>query len=127
MKKRILIVEDNEDMRFLYGALFRRMLDVEIISQVVTAEEALQKIPQEQPDLVIVDISLPGMSGIELIERMRRSNSSVKMLVVTAHDPDRYFNEARRAGADGLIAKGDAKQVVRAVKRYLDEEIRSRP
>jgi DNA-binding NarL/FixJ family response regulator len=123
MKKRILIVEDNEDMRFLYSALFRRMMDVEIISQVVTAEEALQRIPLEHPDLVIVDISLPGMSGIELIERMRRIDQSVKMLVVTAHDPDRYFNEARRAGADGLIAKGDAKQVVKAVKRYLDEQM----
>ena len=116
---RIFIVEDHEDMRTMYDAMFRRRKGVEIVGQVVSAEEALKALPEARPDLVIVDISLPGMDGLSLVREMRRTYPDMKSVVVSGHDPARYCAAARDAGADDYIYKDSMIEVRERIARLL--------
>ncbi|MFW6244540.1 MAG: response regulator, partial [Fibrobacterota bacterium] len=105
--RKVLVVEDHEDMRMLYRVLFRREKEIEFL-EASNGEEALKVVTGEAPDLVLVDVSLPGMNGIEFTRRLKRDFPHIRVLVVTGHDADRYHGEAMEAGADDLVTKGDA-------------------
>ena len=117
--RRLLIVEDHQDMQVMYRVIFRKCPDIEIVAQVTTAEEALSILPDMRPDLIIVDISLPGMDGIMLISEIRTIYPDLKILVATGHDPDRYLGAATRAGADGFLQKGDVGEIREKVYQLL--------
>jgi DNA-binding NarL/FixJ family response regulator len=87
MPKRIVIIDDDETSRFLYRYYFQSVSDIEIIAEFDNAEEALPQIPQLKPDVVIVDYTLPGMSGIELADRLNQY-TEMKVLLVTGHERD---------------------------------------
>lgn len=119
MTKRIVIVEDHPDMQLMYNAALRKISAVEVVAQMMTAEEAIRRVPELLPDLALVDISLPGMSGLKLTTHLKQDNPDIKVLVVTAHDRESFFDQAIKSGADGLIAKGDVQELRRAVMRLL--------
>lgn len=119
MKNKIMIIEDHEEMQLLYKAMFRHEEDIEIVSQLFNAEEAFKKIKQLQPHLVIIDISLPGMSGLELTRIIHSSFPHLKILVVTGHEIQRYSKAVKEAGADELVMKGNALHIVALVKKLL--------
>ena len=105
-------------------------LDVEVCAQASNAEEAMTLVESENPDLAIVDISLPGMSGLELIKRLHAIRPELYTLVVSRHDESLYAERAIRAGARGYIMKYEAGDVMmKAVRRvlsggiYVSEEI----
>ena len=88
------------------------------------AEHALQAIARLKPDLVLVDITLPGKSGLELIKELRSRNSEVKMLVVSMHDEALYADRVLRAGGDGYIMKQeDPEEIVHAIRDVLGGHI----
>jgi DNA-binding NarL/FixJ family response regulator len=117
--KRVVIVEDHEDMRFAYSVMFRRSTTLEIVKQVETAEEASEAIPAMHPDLAIVDISLPGKDGITLTRELRRQYPDLKILIVTGHDPEAYEKAAREAGADDFVQKGSSREIRARTYRLL--------
>jgi DNA-binding NarL/FixJ family response regulator len=119
MKKKVMIVEDNEEMQILYNVVFKKEPDLEIIAQVDNAESAIKKIPDLKPDLIILDVSLPGMDGIELTTYIRSHFPQIKILVVTAYESERYFASAKEAGADNLITKSSAFEVLNETVRLL--------
>jgi len=107
--------------------------DIQICGQASNAEDALSIAEAEEPDLVIVDISLPGMSGLELIKHMHAIRPSILTLVVSRHDESLYAERAIRAGARGYVMKLEAgKVMMKAVRRvlnggiYVSEEINER-
>ena len=116
MRKKIMIVEDHEEIQYLYKMMFRRVPDLEIIAQEYTAEKAIEVIPAVKPDLMIIDITLPGMSGIQLTTVVRRLYPEIKTLLITAHDTDRYADEAKDAGADSLLTKDSMPAIVERVR-----------
>lgn len=107
MKKKIFIVEDHEDMRFMYRSALQK-IEIDVCGETAIAEEALEQIPAAQPDLVIIDISLPGMDGIELVRRLRKTFPTICLFVVTGHAVERYREAALGAGADLIMSKDDA-------------------
>lgn len=111
MKKKILIVEDSQDMRLVYKRMFRKQEKIEL-AEAETGEAAWELLPIFRPDLSIVDISLPGMSGLDFIEKSREQYPAVKLLVVTGHEVSRYYDDAIRRGADDLISKNIGKGLV---------------
>ncbi len=111
--KRIAIVEDYEDMQIIYRRMFRKHKEIEIVLQVATAEEALERIPQIKVDLVIVDISLPGMDGITLTRELCRLNPGLKVLIATGHSKEAYELASKEAGADCFITKDNGPELVR--------------
>ncbi|MDQ7041189.1 MAG: response regulator transcription factor [Rhodothermus sp.] len=133
MKKRILIVDDHPLVRKGLALTLEAEPDLEVCGQAASAEEALGMLDEVRPDLVIVDISLPGMSGLELIKHLHVWNPELPVLIISRHDEALYAERAIRAGARGYVMKVEAVDViVRAVRRvlagglYVSEEVSER-
>ena len=98
--------------------------DLTVCGQAEDAEQAIEAIPGLKPDLVLVDITLPGKSGFELIKEVRAQNGSVKLLVLSMHDEALYADRVLRAGGDGYIMKQeDPEEVVHAIRDVLGGHI----
>lgn len=120
MKSKIYILEDHPIMRRGYRALINGEMDLEICGESETAAEALQNIPQAAPDLVIADISLDGMNGIEFIKRLQTQSPGLEVLVVSMHEESLYAERALHAGAAGYLMKTEAEnRVIPAIRRVL--------
>jgi DNA-binding NarL/FixJ family response regulator len=117
--KRIGIVEDNDDMQIMYKRMFRKAKNIEIVLQVPTAEAALEEIPKSNIDLIIIDISLPGMDGITLVRELRMQFPHLKSIIVTGHDREAYESASMEAGADGFVTKGNGVEMVATTCRLL--------
>lgn len=121
MKKKILVVDDHPVMRWGYMALINEQSDMMVSEEAADADEALQSIERDKPDLALVDVSLDGMNGIELTKHIVAQYDDVPVLVVSMHDELLYGERALRAGARGYLMKKNArKEVVDAVRRVLD-------
>lgn len=119
MKKKVMIVEDHEEMQILYSAVFRKNAHIEIVALESNAESALERIEALNPDLILIDITLPGMDGIELTNTIKKQFPQIKIIVVTAHDYDRYLHVAIEAGADKLVTKDNAFEILEETEKML--------
>jgi len=104
MPKRIIIIDDDETSRFLYRYYFQSVSDIEIIAEFDNAEEAFLEIPRLMPDVVIVDYTLPGMSGIELADRLGQY-PEMKVLLVTGRERDSFNSDLKRLPAVEIFLK----------------------
>lgn len=121
MKSRIFILEDHPIMRRGYRALINGEMDLEVCGEAETAAEALEAIQQTAPDLVIADISLEGINGIEFIKRLHSRYPDMEVLVVSMHDESLYAERALHAGAAGYLMKKEAEsRVIPAIRRVLN-------
>ena len=130
---RIYLVDDHPLMRKGIAMTLEMETDFEVCGQAESAEQAISDIPVAKPDFVVVDISLPGMNGIELIKHLKAIDPSLLMLVVSRHDEDMYAERAIKAGARGYLMKMEAGDViVNAIRRilkgqiYLSEELNNK-
>jgi DNA-binding NarL/FixJ family response regulator len=117
----IFIVDDHPVMRRGYAYLVDAEMDLSVCGESGNAIKALEQIPETEPDLVIADLSLGGMSGLELIKRIQSNWPDLPVLVVSMHDESLYADRALQAGARGYIMKSEAEaEVVKAIRRLLD-------
>lgn len=120
-KKTFVIVDDHPIMRKGLVSTLDTEPGFEVIGQFEKAEEALQKYEELSPDLMVVDISLPGMSGLELVKHLVTRDEDVKVLVVSRHDENIYAERVIRAGAKGYVMKLEAGEVlVKACRKILN-------
>lgn len=131
--KRILLVDDHPLMRKGLALTLETEVDLTVAAQAASAEEALSLMDKAEPDLAVIDVSLPGMSGLELIKHLRAVRPDLAILVVSRHDESLYAERAIRAGARGYLMKMEAADViVKAVRHilnggiYVSEEIKER-
>ncbi len=131
--KKILLVDDHPLMRKGLALTLEVESDITVIGQAASAEEALDLLEEISPDLAVVDVSLPGMSGLELIKHMQALKPGLSVLVVSRHDESLYAERAIRAGARGYVMKLEADEViVKAVRHvlgggiYVSDEIKER-
>lgn len=121
MARQIYIVEDHPVMRRGYSYLVDSEIDLEICGEAGDAQTALKDIPDANPDLAIVDLTLQGMGGLELIKRLQAERPELPILVVSMHDETLYADRALQAGARGYIMKSEVEaEVVKAIRRILD-------
>lgn len=114
---KVFIVEDYESMRIIIKRLLKKNFSIiTSIGESETAEEALDEIPKFKPELILVDISLPGMDGIELIRRIVKRCKNICILVVTAHEVEFYQDKAIEAGAHGIVSKTDFQELIDMVE-----------
>src|SRR5690625_7780973 len=106
--KKILLVDDHPLMRKGLAMTLEAEPDLLVYSQVPSAEDALNVVNEEVPDIAIVDISLPGMSGIELIKHLLALHPGLPVLIGSRHGEMLYAERASRAGARGYILKAEA-------------------
>lgn len=121
MKRRIFVVDDHPVMRKGYQFVIDQEPDLEACGEAGGALEALEKIPGARPDLVLVDISLGGISGLELIKDLQVHYPDLPALVISTHDEALYGERALLAGARGYLMKSEVDvTVVEAIRRILD-------
>ncbi|PIQ60477.1 MAG: DNA-binding response regulator [Bacteroidetes bacterium CG12_big_fil_rev_8_21_14_0_65_60_17] len=120
MKHRIFILEDHPVMRRGYRVLINGEMDLEVCGEAETATEALEAISSAAPDVVIADISLDGMNGIEFIKCLHARHPGMDVLVVSMHDESLYAERALHAGAAGYLMKTEAEsRVIPAIRRVI--------
>lgn len=104
-KIRLLLVDDHQIVRAGLRMLFMAEDDMEIVGEVGTGEEAIEAVRRLEPDVVIMDVVMPGLSGIEATRRIRGVNPRTNVLAVTMHEDEQYFFEMLQAGASGYVPK----------------------
>ncbi|MCK9199965.1 MAG: response regulator transcription factor [Gallionella sp.] len=129
-KKRVLIVEDHTLLRAGLRALLAQDPEIEIVGEASNGRDAVQMMGSLSPHLVLTDLSMPGMNGIEAIVDIKRRFPATHVLVLTVHKTDEYIHESLRAGADGYILKDashdELRIAIRSVlngKTYLSPDI----
>lgn len=105
--RRILIADDHELVRQGIRAIFSSEPDWVVDGEATTGRQALAMALQSKPDLVILDVALPELNGVEVTRRIRQV-SSMAILIVTMHESDQIFQDALDAGANGLVLKAEA-------------------
>ena len=122
--QRIYIVEDHPVFREGLVQIISGEKDLSVCGEAGDADHALEAIARLKPDLVLVDITLPGKSGLELIKELRSRDSKVRILVVSMHDEALYADRVLRAGGDGYIMKQeDPEEIVHAIRDVLGGHI----
>ncbi|MFC1925269.1 response regulator [Chloroflexota bacterium] len=106
---KVLIVDDQQMFREGIRRRLEQEADICIVGEAGTAEEALEQVEQVDPNIVILDIRLPDVSGIEVARRMRRQWPDLKILMLSSYDFDQYVSAAARIGIQGYLVK-DAPQ-----------------
>jgi two-component system, NarL family, nitrate/nitrite response regulator NarL len=109
MTARILIIDDHEVLREGVRSLLARLRpEWEICGEGADGEQAIRLTQELQPDLVLLDITMPGMSGLEASSRMRKLGVNVPVLIFTTHQSERLATEVGQAGAQGYVLKSQA-------------------
>lgn len=104
-KIKILVVDDHTLMREGIRALLGLHNDIEIVGEASEGKEAIEKVQELAPDVIIMDIAMPGMDGLEATRRIRKKGLPVKVLALTQHDNKEYILSAIKAGANGYVPK----------------------
>jgi len=129
----ILIVDDHPVVRQGLRAMLSSEPDFVVMGMAASAREAIGLLERKQPDVVLMDLRMPGMEGTEAIVEMRRTNPNVRILVLTNYGSDEYIMRATQAGAMGYLLKNTPQEeIVKAVRmvhrneRYVPKDIAQR-
>lgn len=123
-QRRVLLVDDHPAIRRGIAALIGDEPDLTICGDASTAPAALEAMRQLNPDLAVIDISMPGTNGVELIKLMLAERPNLQILMLSMHDESIYALRALRAGAKGYVMKGEALECLLAgLRKVGDGEI----
>jgi two-component system response regulator DevR len=104
-KQRIFIVDDHEVVRLGLKALLEHHPQFEVVGEAGNAREALEQVARIQPDVVLMDVRLPGTSGIEVCEEITKNYDNIRVIILTSYADDEMLFSAIRAGASGYVLK----------------------
>ncbi len=123
-KIRILVVDDHPIVRSGIKAILDMESDIEVIGEATDGEEAVAKALKLVPDIVLLDISMPRMDGLEAAYQLRASNANIKILVLTMHENEEYALKFLKAGVHGYVTKGDtSSKLLTAIRTVYQGEI----
>jgi len=118
--RRIFIAEDHAILRDGLRAILMSLPDYEIVGEAGDGREAVRGVQNSKPDLVILDLSMPRMNGLEALKEIKKLSPETKILVLTIHDSDEYVLPVLQAGADGYMLKYDTRtDLLTAIKSIL--------
>lgn len=116
-KQRIVLVDDHEVVRLGLKALLERHPQFEVVGEAGNAREAVEQVTTLEPDVVVMDIRLPGTSGIEVCEEIVDQNPDIKVIMLTSYAEDEMLFSAIRAGASGYVLKQIAsEELIKAIE-----------
>ena len=119
-KSRIVIAEDHTILREGLRSLLSHNPEFEIVGEAEDGREAIQCVEKFKPDLILTDLSMPRMNGMEAIREIKRQSPKTKVLVLTVHKAEEYILSTLKAGADGYLLKESTHaELVMAVKKVL--------
>jgi DNA-binding NarL/FixJ family response regulator len=121
---RIVVVDDHPIVRDGLRALFGTVPDVEVVGEARDADGALREVTLLRPDVVLLDVHMPGGTGLEVLPRLRRASPATRVLLLTMDDDAETVLEAVRLGADGYLVKGASQaEIMRAVRAVHDGQM----
>lgn len=127
---RTMLVDDHAVVRVGFRMLLQAAVDIQVVAEADSGEAACTKYREDPPDVVVMDISMPGMGGLEAIKRIRAHDAKARILALSAHDDAMHARRALKQGALGFLSKRSAPETlidaVRAVaghQHYLDASI----
>jgi DNA-binding NarL/FixJ family response regulator len=127
---RVLLVDDHAVVRAGYRTLLDGTPDIEVVAEAERGEEACQRFAELLPDVVVMDLSLPGIGGLEATRRIIARDRNAAILVFSMHDDSAFVEKALSAGARGYITKNSAAEImvdairtVAAGKPFIDREL----
>ena len=116
----ILIVEDHKIVAEVLANILRRSGKFEVAGMVHSAEDALEQLSDRNIDLVLMDVSLPHISGIELVAMIHEKYPHILSVVISGHNTSLYVNRSLDAGARGYIVKDDIHDIVDGIQHVLE-------
>jgi len=120
----VLIVDDHDLVRHGIKKLLASTSDIKIVGEAETGEEAVQIARELKPDVVLMDLKMPGIGGIEATHKLLRANPTIKVIAVTSCDEDPFPSRLVRAGAAGYVTKtAKVDELVTAIRRVYDGHI----
>ncbi len=118
MPVRVLLVDDHELVRQGIAAMLSKADDVQVVGEARTGREAIEAARKELPDVVLMDVRMPDMDGLEATRRIKEERPRTAVVMVTMHDNPAYLKEAVRAGAAGYLLKDVAKdELIDAIRQ----------
>jgi len=123
-KTKVFVIDDHPLVREWLATLLNRQSDFQVCGEASDGHQAMKLMATAKPDVAIVDISLEGGSGIELIKGIKAAYPDVVMIVLTMHDESLYAERVLRAGARGYVMKREAtKNIIPAIRRVLEGKL----
>jgi two-component system response regulator NreC len=114
---RVLVVDDHAVVRSGLRALLDREDEIAVVDEASTADEAVFRMIEHKPDVLLMDVTMPGTSGLEAIPKLLQASPATRVLMLSMHDDPRYVREAFAAGASGYVLKEAADtEVVAAIR-----------
>jgi len=116
-KIRVFLADDHLILREGIRSLLEKVPDIEMVGEAGEGGEAVAKVEQLVPDVVLMDITMPGLNGLEATRQIKQKNPQVKVLILTMHETDQYLSQMLRAGASGYVVKTTAtSELISAVR-----------
>ncbi|MDX1697110.1 MAG: UvrY/SirA/GacA family response regulator transcription factor [Thiohalobacterales bacterium] len=126
----VMLVDDHGLIRTGIKRLLNDVSGIEVIAEAETGEQAIRQVRKERPDVILMDISMPGIGGLEATRKICQALPGVKIIAVTIHDDDPFPARLLEAGASGYLTKGcDVREIISAIrsvhlgKQYITPEI----
>jgi DNA-binding NarL/FixJ family response regulator len=117
------IVENHKLVAAVTARALREKGNIDVAGVAGSAEEAVEQLPQMQVDVVLVDISLPGMTGLEFVSILQKKYPKLPCLILSGHKQPSYVRRALEAGARGYVVKGDLASLIAGVKQVMKGQI----
>jgi len=119
-KVRIFLADDHQILREGLGHIIRSEPDFEVAGEAGNGRDALAAIERDEPDVAILDISMPGMTGVEVARQIKKFHPEIKVIILSRHDSEEYVNVLMKHGADGYVLKDSAgEDLIRAIREAL--------
>lgn len=125
---RVLIVDDQDIVRQGLGVILQHQPDIDVVGYAADGLEALEQVAACQPDVVLMDLKMPRLNGIQATARVTKLHPAVKVVVLTTYDSEDWIFDAIRAGASGYLLKdSDSEDIIAAVQGAATGEVRLDP
>lgn len=126
----VMLVDDHAVVRLGFKMLLEMSSDIKVVAEAENGEQAIKLFPEHQPDVIVMDITMPGIGGLEAIERIKARDDHAKILVLSAHEDSVHPKRVLNAGAMGYLTKRSAaEELIKAIrtvasgKRYLEASV----
>ncbi len=127
---KVMVVDDHDLVRTGLRHILSQSDDIEVVGEAASGEEALREVRTNQPDVILLDVSMPGLSGFEVCDRLNKYHKEVKVIILTAHAQEPYPSRLLEAGASGYLTKScaadelqNAIRKVNSGQRYIGSDI----
>lgn len=120
---KVMLVDDHDLVRTGIKRLLEDQANIKIVGEAVSGEQALEQVSENDPDVVLMDINMPGIGGLEATRKLLQRKPKLKIIVVTMHEDDLFAQRLLKSGAMGYLTKGaKVDEILQAIQAVMDDQ-----